>query len=116
MGLLNNSRLATLSWDGTVIRVTGPCIPDNSWTHAAVTYSSARGLRLYVNGSLYNASSPFSFVASGFPNHLFVGSPRTAIILPKYSDINGQYAGTVDELRVYSRELSANEVLELATA
>ena len=113
MGLLNNSRLATLSWNGTVESVTGPCIPDNSWTHAAVTYSSASGLRLYVNGSLYNASSPFSSAGSGSPNYLFVGSPRSAIILPKYSDINGQYAGMVDELRVYSRELSPSDISSL---
>ena len=91
------------------VLVTGPVIPTNSWTHAAVTYSLAHGLRLYANGSLSNFSSPFSFNASGTPNYLLVGSPR-ADMYASWSDINGQYSGAVDELQVYSRELSASEI------
>ena len=114
IGLTNTSQLTTTSWSGTPITVMGPAVPANSWTHAAVTYSLANGLRLYANGSLSSVSSPFSFQASGTPNYLFVGSPRSAISFPWWCDSDGQYSGAVDELQVYSRELYAGDILQLA--
>ena len=114
IGLTNTSQLTTTSWSGAAVTVVGPVVPANSWTHAAVTYSSANGLRLYANGSLSSVSSPFSFQASGTPNYLFVGSPRSAISFPWWCDSDGQYSGAVDELQVYSRELNAGDILQLA--
>ena len=113
IGLTNTSQLTTTSWSGAAVTVFGPLVPANSWTHAAVTYSSANGLRLYANGSLSSVSSPFSFQASGTPNYLFVGSPRSAISFPWWCDSNGQYSGAVDELQVYSRELSSGDITAL---
>ena len=110
LGMTNTSRLITTSWDGGVMKVTGPVVPVNSWTHAVVTYSPTSGLRLYVNGTLSNSSMPFSFQASGTPNYLFVGSPRAGIGCRSLFDINGQYSGAVDELQVYSRELTADDI------
>ena len=107
-------QLITTSWDGIVHRVLGPAVPANTWTHAAATYSRTNGLRLYVNGTLASTSSPFSFVGSTTPDYLFVGSPLAAINFPWWSDINGQYSGVVDELRVYSRELSIDDIVSLA--
>ena len=56
IGLTNTSQLVSGLWNGTAVRVTGPVIPTNGWTHAAATYSFASGLRLYTNGSLSNSS------------------------------------------------------------
>ena len=92
----------------------GPVVFANSWTHIATTYSPANGLRLYVNGSLYNASLPFAFLGSHAPTYVFVGSSREAYSNPWFQDIVGQYSGVVDELRVYSRQLSPTDVLNLA--
>ena len=114
VGLTNTSRLITTSWSGAVVQVTGPIVPTDSWTHVAITYGTTQGLRLNVNGSLYNTSSAFSYKASGSPNYLFVGSPRAEINCRGLSDINGQYSGAVDELQVYSRELSSSDILQLA--
>jgi hypothetical protein len=94
--------------------VTGPTIPANSWTHAAITYSSASGMRLYVNGTLKMSSTPFSFTSSGYPMHVFVASPSSGVsCVSKYSN-SGPYVGALDEFRVYSRELSASDVAALA--
>ena len=114
LGLTDASRLLAIAWDGSGINVTGPVVSANSWTHAVVTYSSAHGLRLYVNGCLYNVSAPFFYVASGESNHVFVGSSRDAGSCYSLSDIRGQYSGAVDELRVYSRELFPGDILALA--
>ena len=92
----------------------GPVVPADSWTHVAVTYHLDHGLRLYTNGSLYNASDPISFVASSKPNYLFVGSPLKCGDYLWWSEIKGQYWGAVEELQVYSRELTADEINVLA--
>ena len=118
MGLNNAGQLITRSWAGSgyTVIVMGPSVPLHSWTHVVSTYSVSAGLRLYVNGSLCNCSSPFTFVGSGGPNHIFVGSARAATTSSWWPEIAGQYSGAVDELQVYSRELTANEVNELASA
>ena len=114
IGLTNTSQLIALSWNGSEVKVAGPVAPVNSWTHVAVTYHLDHGLRLYTNGSLYNASDPFSFAASSKPNYLFVGSPLSALSTSWWPYMIGQYGGAVDDLQVYSRELTADEVNVLA--
>ena len=110
IGINSTGQLAAYSWSGAVVQVMGPVVPANSWTHVVSTYSPTSGLRLYVNGSLYNSSPPFAFVASGISNYLLIGSPRMGIFCPVCGYYDGQYSGAVDELRVYSRELAADEI------
>ena len=114
IGLTNESQLIATSWNSDVVRVEGPIVPMNSWTHVVSTYSFTQGLRLYANGSKFGGSAAFSFNASGSPNYLFVGSSRAGIDCVALSDINGQYSGAVDELYVYSRELTPSEISALA--
>ena len=116
IGLTDTSQLVTTSWNGGVMKVTGPVVPINSWTHVVATYSLTNGLGLYINGSLHNLSSPFSYQASGTPNYLFIGSCRANMDCRSLSSISGQYSGVVDELRVYSRELTLNDAIDLASA
>ena len=108
-------QLRSYSSNGTGIWVMGPVVPSNSWTHAAVTYSPSYGLRLYVNGTLSNASAPFSYSPSGVPLYLFVGSALSSPGWGTASNSSDQYYGAVDELRVYSRELTVVEIAGLAS-
>ena len=114
ISLTNNGELITVAWNGGSTIIMGPPILANMWTYVAVTYSSTNGLRLYVNGTLFNSSLPYSFVGSGHSNYLLVGSSRLANTLVGWSNIIGQYSGAVDELRVYSRELTASDIIALA--
>ena len=107
-------QLASYSWNGSVMAVTGPVIPTDSWTHAAVTYSFASGLKLYVNGNLSDTSAQFSYDASGAPMYLFVGSLVSSVGWGVLSNNSDQYCGAVDELRVYSRELTTGDIVDLA--
>ena len=107
-------QLRSYSWNGTGIWVTGPVVQSNNWTHAAVTYSASSGLKLYVNSTLRDTSTPFSYNASGVPMYLFVGSPVSGIGLGMANNNSDQYYGAVDEFRVYSRELTAVDVAGLA--
>ena len=114
IGLSITNQLVTTSWDGFGVEVRGPVIVANSWTHVVSTYSLTNGLRLYANGSLCNSSSPFSFHGNEVPNYVSVGSSRAAGVAAWGLDVTGQYSGVVDELRVYSRELTGCEINVLA--
>ena len=115
IGMDNAGQLTTLSWeDANFVNVTGPFVSANNWTHVVSTYSLNNGLRLYVNGNLYSSSLPFLYRGSGELNYLLVGSSRAFLSSPWWLEIVGQYSGAVDELQVYSRELTTYEVNRLA--
>ena len=112
--ITDTCQLRSYSWNGTAIWVTGPVIPPNTWTHAAVTYSLSSGLKLYVNGTLSNASAPFLYSPTGVPLYLFLGSSVSSPGWGTVTNNSGQYSGALDEFRVYSRELTAADVAGLA--
>jgi hypothetical protein len=79
-------------------------------------------MSLYINGSLYAQDSTITiYAASGVADYLTLASTLEAI---PYSAAGcsttgvlgglGYYNGAIDELRVYSIELSALEVCALA--
>ena len=113
LGLTSSGQLTTYSNSPLAVGVVGPVVPIASWTHAAVTYSVGNGLVLYINGTLTNSLAPFSFVSGGQAMHLFMSSPSSGISCVSGYNISGSYSGAVDELRVYSRELSASDVVAL---
>jgi hypothetical protein len=92
----------------------------NTWTHVVETFSIQNGLRLYVNGTLYSSVTNIStYLASGVPNYLTIASTLAASVTPQYCTSTsvlglGSYNGAVDELRVYSRELTAEDVCTLS--
>jgi hypothetical protein len=71
----------------------------NVWTHLAATYDGA-SLKLYVNGSLVaTRAATGSIVQSAGP--LRIGSANA---------IGAWFRGRIDEVRVYNRALSAQEI------
>jgi beta-lactam-binding protein with PASTA domain/PKD repeat protein len=74
-------------------------LPLNTWTHLAATFDGS-SLRLYVNGSLIRTQSVSgSIISSTGP--LRIGG--NAIW-------NEFFAGRIDEVRIYSRALTASEI------
>jgi hypothetical protein len=114
LGLTNTRQLMVYFYNGTTFSLLGPIVPLNSWTHTALTYSRANGLRLYVNGTSSNSAAPFAYVSGGQPMHLFISTPLSGISCAGGYNTGGPYSGAVDELRVYSRELSGGDVAALA--
>jgi hypothetical protein len=110
LGLSSSGQLIATSWGNAAISAVGPTLAPNNWTHAAITYSTSNGLRLYLNGNLRNSTNPYSYSASGVPNYLFLGD---SVNSTSCADTLGQFFGALDEFRLYSRELTASDVVTL---
>ncbi|UJR08678.1 hypothetical protein I4U23_012936 [Adineta vaga] len=85
------------------------------WTHISMTYSTQNGIRLYINGNFivqtrgnndYLGSQNMSSVTIGMCNELTACNrvDNTIQLL--------QFQGKIDELRIYSRELSSTEICQ----
>ena len=116
MGLTSSGQIAVNSWNSGSVPITGPSVPLLTWTHVAATYSSSNGERLYVNGVQYGSpSSVFAFGGSGVPMTITLGSSLLGAGGCSTGTIQmGQYRGSLDEFRVYARELTAAQVSALA--
>jgi hypothetical protein len=98
------------------ITLNGPVLLTYAWTHVAQTYSPTNGERLYINGALYTFSSAStSYSASGVPNFLNFGNMLMSTpICANPSTVLTVFQGILDELRIYSRELSSIDACLLA--
>lgn len=92
----------------------------NVWTHIVITYSSDNGLALYVNGNMLGVTTGFTSLNSYFftQPYLTMGNARTSGSVPTCNSggsllAPGAYRGSIDELRIYSRELSINDICSL---
>ena len=82
-------------------------LPLNTWSHVAVTYSSAPApagstLRLYVNGVLVRT-------VTGTNQNILAGNQPLRIGNSNASVSEG-FNGLIDEVRIYNRALSAAEI------
>ncbi|MDA0343881.1 MAG: hypothetical protein O3B07_06795, partial [Verrucomicrobia bacterium] len=85
---------------------------DTNWHHVAVSYGeNPKTLKLYLDGQL--ADEPVVSTASGLiPSHPdipSVGAPQGSFYLPDF----GSFLGTLDDIRVYDRGLSASEIAQV---
>jgi hypothetical protein len=80
-------------------------IPVGSWTHVAATWDNDK-IRVYKNGTLAGTSASTTF-PSGGAGSLFIGS---------YGGTQYYFNGTIDDVMVFNRTLTANEMLSLYNA
>jgi hypothetical protein len=120
VGFDYNNHIATQTWNGTAfynVAFQSFVLPLNTWTHVAATFSTTNGLRIFVNGTLANVTSPFhTYASSNTSSTVSIGTcthssgrcndTQTRIV-------PGQYRGKVDEMRIYSRELTTVEIQAL---
>jgi concanavalin A-like lectin/glucanase superfamily protein/beta-propeller repeat-containing protein len=90
-----------------------PSLTDGGWHHVAVTVrrNSITGIGWYHNGVLVGTNDPTDRLGSlENPSALRIGT-RTAA-----SSLTGWFAGDLDELEIFNRELLPAEVAAIATA
>ncbi len=84
--------------------------PSGSWNHLAVSYTQGSGasLRFYVNGVLKAGSWTVGTGNVNFEydtNPLYIGTCFSTIVTE-------QFNGLIDDVRIFNRELSPQEVME----
>jgi hypothetical protein len=97
-------------WPDDAIRViANDKLTADAWRHVFVTYdgsSKAAGLRIYVDGRLQPQTAAADTLANSIQNDqpLRIGSRSTSAV----------FRGAIDDVRIYDRALTADEVAQLA--
>jgi len=101
LGAAKTTRLPSTAISVTLTNLSGSSLlPLNTWSHLAATYDGAT-MRLYVNG-VQVASAPQTGPIAASSQALSIGS---------------NWAGQLDEVRIYNRAISASQILtDMSTA
>jgi Concanavalin A-like lectin/glucanases superfamily len=115
IGFSSNGSLVAQMWTGTTRSILGPTLLTLSiWHHVVQTWSSTNGLRLYVDNVLVATNTTVTtFSASGLSDNIKLanrpsGGCTTGALGPQLA-----LHGDMDEFRIYSRELAADDVCAL---
>ena len=92
--------------------VFGPFLPLNTWSHVAFTFSTTRGNSQYVNGVLIGTTGATSF-SNPWSSIMWLHIGYNFCWSTNYISCAG-FQGSVDELYLYNRELSASDIWALA--
>lgn len=84
----------------------------NEWVHLALSWDETRGIRFYVNGVLAAKQDAQAVLYAGLDQ--FGPHSRTISPMQVQSDYNFIRGGDLDELRIYDRMLSDENVASLA--
>ncbi|NCD34624.1 MAG: hypothetical protein EOL87_14560, partial [Spartobacteria bacterium] len=88
--------------DGKRYIQTGGSVPLNTWTHLAATYDSGKAaLMIYINGTLAASNTTFS-----------AAPPENGLGGEVYVRIGERFQGRLDEVRLWSDGLTADEVYQ----
>ena len=86
-------------------------ITPGQWHHVAYTYDGSR-VTIYVNGALDSVAPVEKVRAGAYKNHLGIGMNLTADGKP-YFDSSRPFAGMIDEVMLYNRALSNEDIKQL---
>ncbi len=92
-------------------------LPLNIWSYVSMTYSTTDGIQLFVNGALVNMNNDSTdYLASGEFSTIIIGTcPQPNVCAVGQTKIVPvQFRGIIDELKIFSRQLSASEIYQLA--
>jgi hypothetical protein len=106
---------AEMFYNGQTNPVVGPvAVNDNQWHHVAITYDGSIET-VYLDGASIGVVPSFTQVPNGSPLSYQLGTGYTAG-WPATNSAWFTFNGLIDEPTVYSRALSAAEVLSIAQA
>ena len=108
----SNGKVYGYVYDGGEEYVTSTATyTDGKWHHAVVTIAVNSAMKLYVDGILQQAT-PIGVPCSTYPTSYWrIGSYLEA----HGNGASGYFNGTIDDVRIYNRALSATEVKQLYT-
>ena len=115
LGFAANGSLVAQIWVGGIRVVFGPLLSTSSvWHHIVQTWSSTNRLRLFVNNTLVAVNTLATpYTASGQPNNIRIGNRPINSCAQGSVPYPSSYHGDIDDFRIYSRELTVNDVSAL---
>jgi hypothetical protein len=82
-------------------------INQDKWTHVAFVFEGGKGYKIYINGVLDNEKANNNYVLSNrYGNTAYIGYGF---------DSQSHFAGMIDDVKLWKRALSSEEILDLAT-
>ncbi|CAF4394591.1 unnamed protein product, partial [Adineta steineri] len=118
-GFSVNGTVIAQIYNGTgFVTVTDPThsVATSVWSHLVQTWSSTNGIRLYINNVLVasNLISAGSYLGNGSPHYITLANGLSAASPCFGNQVTAMpFQGDIDDFRVYSRELSTNDVCTL---
>ena len=102
----DNSPANYLSVNTTTVALGGP----STWTHLVVTYdgsTNAAGVKIYVNGKSLALNTAADSLSATIANS------QALVTAARNSGGTDDFSGDIDDLRIYSKELNADEVADI---
>jgi len=90
-------------------------VNDGQWHHVAVTYDGSTEI-VYLDGASIGTISPLTQANNGTPLYYQLGTGYTGNGWPAVNGVWFTFTGLIDEATVYSRALSAAEIVSVAEA
>ena len=102
LGVNTSNNVRALFWNhsDTITTAVSDTISLFNWTHVVVTVKADDAIKIYINGEL-NGSTPFA-------GNLTSGTDD--IVIGDLGDFNFPWNGSIDEVRIYNRTLSAGQI------
>ncbi len=105
---LDGGKIRGYSWVGSGVSVhSTTTVSSGQWYYFVNTWDATNGLRIFVNGILENTTSQATYSASGASNFIWLGFTPNGCAGDK-----GWFNGTIDEVRIWNRSLTAEEVTQ----
>jgi len=93
--------------DNMQVDIDDPNLLDGQWHHYCATVSGTNGLRVYIDGTLEESDANQGGGSMNPSGSLYLGIRNNKA---SYTTMDGM----LDDVRIYNRELDANDVAELA--
>jgi len=97
-----------ISPDGaSILPVDGEPFPPDEWAHIAGVFRPGKAIEVYLNGQLSATND------MGVPDEQFSANGQPALIGARNACDNCGWLGAIDEVVIYNRDLSADEIVLL---
>lgn len=121
LGFHANGSLVAQMYNGVFRSLIGPAIPlAPAWTHIVETWAPVIGPRLYINNILIPAtvSMASSYNPTYASMYVTLGNSLSGTSSPCHTGLIGSstpFSGDMDDFRIYSRALDAEDICHLYT-
>jgi hypothetical protein len=110
MSVTNQVSWRLISVAGDIALTSDQTLTNGVWYHLVGTYDAGTTVKLYING-IEEKSSAYANQLNGWAQNVGIGNiPHT---LDNLGYLGNGFAGSIDDVRIYSRALTAADVKEL---